>query len=495
MKVSTGIRILALSLLVVPAMRIGMAAQDHPSEHQRRHHRYKVIDMGTFGGPNSLFSNPGANVLNDRGGATGFADTSIPDPFDPNCGCWVNHGFVWKDGRRFELSSLPGGASNFPEWINNDGLTAGESENGAIDPLTAFREYRAVVWSNSGRITKLPTLGGHQSAANAINDHNQVVGAALNTIPDPYASAITESFVIFAPAATQARATLWQNGVVHDLGTLGGNDAVAMLVNNQPQVAGISYTGRNPNPGSGIPTIDPFLWDQGRIRDLGRSGRYFGFPNWLNNLGQVVGQSNLTGDETFHPFLSTRGRPMRDLGTLGGKSGMAFWINDAGEVVGEADLPGSGTQAHDAFLWRRGVMTDLGTVDNDPCSRATSINSQGQIVGASTNCTEYLHGFLWENGGPMIDLNALVLPGSDLTVRDGDQINDRGEIAGRGVLPNGDVHAILLIPIGECDDDCEGRTASQSHQAPTHASGKGAPQEHNAAGVPGLGGNSTRPLH
>ena len=50
----------------------------------------------------------------------------------------------------------------------------------------------------------------------------------------------------------------------------------------------------------------------------------------------------------------------------------------------------------------------------------------------------------------MIDLNTLVLPGSGLTVRDADFVNRQGEIAGRGVLPNGDVHAILLVP---CDDD------------------------------------------
>ena len=154
---------------------------------------------------------------------------------------------------------------------------------------------------------------------------------------------------------------------------------------------------------------------------------------------------------------------MRDLGALGGDSGMAFWINDAGESRRSSRSAGVGHQAHDAFLWRRGKMIDLGTVAGDPCSRALSINSQGQIVGASTTCTEYLHGFLWEDGGPMIDLNALVIPGSGLTVRDGDQINDRGEIAGRGVLPNGDVHAILLIPSGECNDDCEDRiAASQS---------------------------------
>jgi len=488
---------LALFLVAAPAMRIGMAAQDNPSpDHKPRHLQYKLIDMGTFGGPNSLFSNPGSNVINDRGVASGFADTAIPDPYDPNCAfdCWVNHGFIWKNGKRIELGSLPGGASNFPVWINNGGLTAGASQNGLIDPLTAFPEYRAVRWSNGGRIMKLATLGGHQSAANAINDHNELVGAALNTIPDPFASAMTESFVIFAPAATQARATLWQNGAIHDLGTLGGNDAVAMLVNDQPQVAGISYTSSIPNPVTGIPTIDPFLWDQGRIRDLGSLGGTFGIPNWLNSVGQVVGQSNLAGDEIFHPFLSTRGRPMRDLGTLGGDSGIAFWINDAGEVVGQADLPGPGPQAHDAFLWRRGVMTDLGTVSGDPCSRALSINSQGQIVGSSTTCTEFLHGFLWENGGPMIDLNALVLPGSGLTVRDGTQINDRGEIAGHGVLPNGDVHAILLIPGGDCDEECEGRIgASQRNAAPARVQGKDEAREQLTVRVPGRSGTSVRP--
>ena len=448
MKPSTGMWILAVSLLAAPAMRIGIAAQaSRPSpDHGPRHHRYRVVDMGTFGGPDSLFSNPGSNVINDRGDATGFADTAVADP-DCVSDCLVNHGFLWSNGRRIELRSLPGGASNFPVWINNGGVTAGASQNGAIDPLTLYPEYRAVMWSDTGWITRLATLGGNQSAANAINDEDEAVGTALNTIPDPFASALTQAFVLFAPAATRARATLWRNGAIHDLGTLGGNDAIATHVNHEAQVAGVWYTSERPNPASGIPTIDPFLWDEGRMRDLGTLGGTYGFPNWLNSVGQVVGQSNLAGDETFHPFLSTRGKPMRDLGTLGGATGMAFWINDAGDVVGQADLPGLGTQAHDAFLWKRGAMTDLGTLGSDPCSRALSINSQGQIVGASTNCTEFLRAFLWENGGPMIDLNTLVVPGSGMTVRDADQINDRGEIAGRGVLPNGDVHAILLVPI------------------------------------------------
>ena len=43
--------------------------------------------------------------------------------------------------------------------------------------------------------------------------------------------------------------------------------------------------------------------------------------------------------------------------------------------------------------------------------------------------------FLWENGGPMVDLNTLIPPNSGLTLVQAFSINDRGEIAGIGVPP------------------------------------------------------------
>ena len=46
----------------------------------------------------------------------------------------------------------------------------------------------------------------------------------------------------------------------------------------------------------------------------------------------------------------------------------------------------------------------------------------------------------------MVNLNTLVLPGSGLTLIAAAYINDQGEIAGAGVLPNGDLRAVLLIP-------------------------------------------------
>jgi probable HAF family extracellular repeat protein len=105
-----------------------------------------------------------------------------------------------------------------------------------------------------------------------------------------------------------------------------------------------------------------------------------------------------------------------------------------------------------AFFWKNGVKTDLGTVAGDTCSTAHGMNASGQVVGTSGHCEGEFseHGFLWQRGSGLIDLNAFVPPSSDLTMMDGETINDRGEIAGTGRLPNGDFHAVVLVPcIGE----------------------------------------------
>ena len=154
----------------------------------------------------------------------------------------------------------------------------------------------------------------------------------------------------------------------------------------------------------------------------------------------------MAGDETAHPFLWHRGT-LDDLGTLGGTFGEATWLNDSGEVVGGART--TDDQAFHAFVWWHGTMIDLGTVGDDTCSVAHFINARGQAVGTSGDCGGDFqqHGFLSEHGKPMIDLNTLVAPGAGLTIIDGETINDRGEIAGNGVLPNGNIHAVVLVPL------------------------------------------------
>ena len=129
---------------------------------------------------------------------------------------------------------------------------------------------------------------------------------------------------------------------------------------------------------------------------------------------------------------------MTDLGTLGGDSSEAIWLNERGDIVGSADLPG--TNLHDAVLWRNGKIHDLGTVDGDACSRGRSLNARGQAVGGSSDCHNFLHAFVWQDGGPMMDLNALIQPGTGYQLTNAININDRGEILAKaapvGFTPN-----------------------------------------------------------
>jgi probable HAF family extracellular repeat protein len=104
-------------------------------------------------------------------------------------------------------------------------------------------------------------------------------------------------------------------------------------------------------------------------------------------------------------------------------------------------------------------MTDLGNLGKT--SIADAINSKGQIVGASRIDDVTVHAFLWENGGPMIDLNTLIPPNSSLQLIRALAINDREEISGSGVPPGcGDEgacgHAYVLIPCDEHHPGVEG---------------------------------------
>src|SRR5262249_3155013 len=157
-----------------------------------------------------------------------------------------------------------------------------------------------------------------------VNDDGQVVGFSDNAIDDPFA---------LFPTGHQTRTFLWENGVMQDIGTLGGPDTVPYLgCDNQHKdlVGGQSYTNFTPNDTTGIPTLVPFLWRHGRMVDLGSLGGTFGFTQCVSAGGDVIGGSNLPGDIISHAFLWRDGL-MHDLGTLGGNSSEAVWINDAGD--------------------------------------------------------------------------------------------------------------------------------------------------------------------
>lgn len=215
-----------------------------------------------------------------------------------------------------------------------------------------------------------------------------------------------------------------QQYAVTDLGTLGGIYSVAYHLNNRGDAVGYSQI-------TGSAVYDAFLYSNGIMTDLGTLGGSGSQALGINNTGQVVGFSYITGNNPFngagigHAFIYSGG-VMTDLGTLGGTlTSSAYAINDAGQVVGSAETTGN-TAVH-AFLYSGGVMTDLGALDlgsgsyND--SVATAINTGGQAAGYSFNGF-LTHAFLY-SGGIMTDLGTL---GGQTGFAFG--INNRGDVVG-----------------------------------------------------------------
>jgi len=474
--------IVLFAAVPVPDQLVAQDSQDHKDPH----HHYKVIEMGTFGGPSSYYDTlslsdryPGfvdpdgfARVINRHGLMVGWADTSTPDPDPSYClvpgldgyfDCYVAHGFLWKNGVQTDLGSLSGGASSVPLWVNSSGLTVGFAQNGQADPITGFPELRGVLW-NDGRIGEMGTLGGNQSFAVSVNDYGQIAGGSVNAVADPYS--FYYLFLEGSTAGTQTRGFVWQNGVMRDIGSLGGPDTYPALNNRRGQVAGYSYINSTPNSDDGLPTFDPFLWDPKEgMKDLGNfGGDQTASVNGLNDRGEVVGGLWLPGNNQIHPFVWD-GHKLIDMiaPPFGGTgNGEASWINDAGEVVGLGGIPGrfcppntaAAGPIQRAFHWRNGVITDLGALPRSPNSEGDFINSQSQIVGISWDCNYNFTAVLWEDNSP-VDLNTLVPPNSTFLMY-ASSITDQGEIAALGLLPNGNVRAELLIPCDEKHPGVEG---------------------------------------
>jgi len=448
------IRILTLTipvtLFAVLAAPIQLAAQ---------HIRYKLIDIGTFGGPASYFTDPGigpgSQVLSNRGMLAGKADTSTPDSSPNNCPpiCFDTHVFRWDKGVLTDLGALAGGNNSDVGGINARGWIAGGSETGETDPLTGGRVFHAVLWKGN-ELVDLGTLGeGLSSVALQVNNGGQVVGiSTINTTPDP-----------FSFAGGSIHPFLWQNGVMRDLGTLGGPDAFAFpgCANERNNlVTGFSLMDEVVNPTNGFPTVHPFLWEDGNMIDLGTLGGTTVAQDpgsCVNNRGQVAGASTLPGDSILHPFFWEHG-VLTDLGTLGGDFGLVWWLNDAGDVVGGTST--AGEELFHATLWRKRVIKDLGALEGDCFSFAGAISFHDQIVGASFACDgSVARAVLWDKES-IVDLNTVIPENSSLQLVEARYVNNRGEIAGRGLpvgCDNVDMcgHAFLLIPCAS-GQGCEG---------------------------------------
>jgi probable HAF family extracellular repeat protein len=391
--------IFAITVLAALPMSLELYAQNVASGTGRI--RYSAINLGTLGG---TMSN-GFGGVNNRGWVTGDANLA---------GDQNEHAFLWRDGVMTDLGTLGGLNSSVPLPVKDDrGLVVGVAQTATVDPLGEFwgttfvctssvicqgsqNLERGFVWQN-GVMTALPTLGGNNNAALGVNNLGQIVGAAETANQDPNC---------VPPQVLDFEAVVWgpNLGQIEVLPVFPGDSvAGAFAINDQGQVVGAS----GPCQFLAPPFRHAVLWQHDTVTDLGSlGGVMFNAANGINNLGQVVGQSDLPGDAVTH-----------------------------------------------AFFWQKGVMTDLGTLPGDSNSIAFDINDKGQVVGISCDVTFNCRAFLWQNG-VMTDLNTLIPQSSPLFLTFGAGINNRAEITGSAcVLSNGtctsEVPAFLAVP---CDD-------------------------------------------
>ena len=341
--------------------------------------------------------------------------------------------------------------------LNNYGWTLNMEQ--FLDPFSLSTEFPAVSGTDSITIDRLDlelgTLGGTNSSINwnGINDPGEAVGMSETAALDPNGEDICGfgTHHICLPF-------LWKNGVMTALPTAGGVNGQASAINNKGQVAGYAENGMvDSTCPQGDPNnrIDlPVMWTKGNAQALPTIGTDpDGVAYGINNQGQAVGYSG-TCTAANYAVLWENGTATA-LPDLGDPGAIAYEINSHGQIVGQGVNSGGVPLA---ALWENNTATSLGGGElppGDVASFATSINNQGQAVGSSFNSDEasWSHGLLWQNG-VMYDLNTLFPASSHLFVVSASNINDSGQIAGMALYTVGPhayqiVHGFLATPVKE----------------------------------------------
>jgi probable HAF family extracellular repeat protein len=361
--------------------------------------RYELTDLG-FNNSKDNFSM--AMGLNQYGWAENMDGTVNPPENSTSTSVTRGRAVISIYGLNIDLGTLgKPGANSWINWggINDLGEAVGMSETANLDPtgedLCGFGTHLSCVpfvW-RAGHMSGLPTAGGNNGQASAINNRGEVVGYAETASADPT-----------CPPTPVDVPVLWTTGI-------GGHDKADVL----------------PLAGSDV------------------DGVAFG----INQNGQAVGYSgNCIAATHAVTWKNNAVSVLQDLG--GTHSNTAYVINNRGQAAGQVREADDST--YEAALWQAdGTLTPLGILPGDFAAFATGINERGQVVGNNFDAGfDWAHGFLWQNG-VMTDINALIPETTNLFVISASNINDAGQISGMAMVRSGphagEIHAYVASPI------------------------------------------------
>lgn len=316
------------------------------------------IDLGSLGGQSEAWG------INELGQVVGHSNFVRDD-----------HGnfvpVIWSNGS-INILEMNGASTGIARQINESGQIVGNlGSTGAL-------------WNNpSASPTTLNGLSAHGSSALAINDSGVIVG--VSGIP--------------------GHATVWNNTTTPtDIDSQNPLRSGAYAVNNNGIVVGIQDV-----HASGYHAT---VWDSNSITVLENLDDGSSFATDINDHGQIVGYSDITGNTIHYNPVTWVNGSITNLGSFV-EWGMAFAeaINNSGQIVGHGDAPGNygGFTSH-ALLWDDGQVYDLNSFLDSSTREAgwelitaRDINDAGWVVGRAHNhFTKEAHAYMLSlAGGPV----------------------------------------------------------------------------------------------
>ncbi|WIX86016.1 hypothetical protein [Amycolatopsis sp. DG1A-15b] len=332
-----------------------------------------------------------------------------------------------------DLGTLPGDQFSDVAAINAAGTMVGQSY-----PQDVRLRYHPVKWDRQGRISALPTLGGEQGSAVAVNDAGVAVGwafdghegvHAVRWAPDgsvtalPWAGSSSDAGVISRtgvvagggvdPQGTRVSLRWAPNGSVTPLATLpgGGQTHVtgitgdgALLSGEATDAAGNQHAvrwtatgaitdlspGNQGNPGATAAAINDFGVIAGTVTEAGRpapvvwkrDGRQvrLGWPaSPASATPRAINRAGVVVGSGYVDFAEDRAVRWSASGTTvleGARRSAAVALNASGTIVGNVESVAARWDAD-------GTETILGTLPGGQYSWATGIATDGTIIGRS----------------------------------------------------------------------------------------------------------------